>query len=177
MHRENTNRIRVQSCEGRAIPTTYPHKFDAVVISLQTSLVVYYHLLGADPNVLSLKTEATAPHYRLSMHLYLSRPFKASFLPRVSPRRDFASRSIANTLCILSLFSVACLNPFLYPPRPLRAIRTLHPRGTTHGTHDDAFSFTINTFNIYVATPRSFTDRSSQVDSIKLKHALQILER
>lgn len=120
----------------------HPPKSDAVVIpaSIPDSL---FHLLRADPNVvLSLKTEATAPHYRLSVRLYLSLP-SGSVSPSRSTTRDFASAgrglAHANLLYPRSFPST----PFPYPPffipldRP-RAIRTLHPRGTTHGTHDDA---------------------------------------
>lgn len=172
-HLENTNRSRVEVSKGgqplRRIPVN-----PTQLLSPRTFLVVYYHLLGADPNVvLSLKTEATAPHYRLSVRLYLSRQLRLRF-SLVFLDDESLPRGLAHTLCILSLFSVACLYPFLYSPRSLCSILTLHPRGTTHGTHDDAFSLIISTFSMYGATPRSFTNRSSQADSIKLKHALQV---
>lgn len=57
---------RVEVSEGGQ-PLRQPGKSDAVVIPVNISGGLF-HLLRADPNVvLSLKTEATAPHYRLSV--------------------------------------------------------------------------------------------------------------
>jgi len=129
-HRENTNKIRVEVAKGGQ-PLWHIPINPTQLLSPQTSLMVYYHLLGADPNVvLSLKTEATAPHY-LSMRLYLSRPFKAPFLPRVSPKRYFTSRSLANTLYPQSFLSRL---PISLSLSPSPVARNSHSTPAGHNT-------------------------------------------
>lgn len=96
-------------------PLRHPPKSDAVIIPANIPDGLF-HLLRADPNVvLSLKTEATTPHYRLSVRLYLSLS-SGSVSPSRSTTRDFASTgrglAHANLLYPRSFPST----PFPYPP-------------------------------------------------------------
>lgn len=111
--------------EGKQ-PLRHPRKSDAVVIpaSIPGGL---FHLLRADPNVvLSLKTEATTPHYRLRVRLY---SFSASLYgSSVSPSPQRGSRFNPHVFCILGSFSAS-----LYPPFFISLVQS-HSTPAGHNT-------------------------------------------
>lgn len=123
--------LRIEVSEGEQ-SLRHPCKSDAVVILANISAGLF-HLLRADLNaVLSLKTETTAPH-RPSVRASIFPVLRFFFALFAS-----ASRGLAHAFCILGPFSE---RRFPIPLTRPCAMRTLHPRGTTHGGHDDAFSF------------------------------------
>lgn len=118
-------------------PIRRPRKSDAVVIPANIPDGLF-HLLRADPNVaLSLKTEATtAPHYRLSVRLNLSRPSgsvspSCSSTTRLRLRADRGLTHAAPYPPVLSQHAAPPISLSL-SPSPVRAQSALYTRGAQH---------------------------------------------